>query len=100
MWSQPLTNGDVDAAEASRADLSTRGSRASGPSSRLSTRAREPAFSLACSTDAAAHAQAADQAALAEMSEAIAQRIALLESIAGIDTRSRPRLRLVLLPSR
>jgi superfamily II DNA or RNA helicase len=48
----------------------------------------------------AAHAQAADQAALAEMSEAIAQRIALLESIAGIDTRSRPRLRLVLFPSR
>jgi superfamily II DNA or RNA helicase len=48
----------------------------------------------------AAHAQAAGQAALAEMSEAIAQRISLLESIAGIDTRSRPRLRLVFLPSR
>jgi hypothetical protein len=47
-----------------------------------------------------AHAEAAEQAARAEMSDAIAQRIALLESIAGVDTTSRPRLRLVLLPSR
>jgi len=46
------------------------------------------------------HAEAADQAARAEMSDAIAQRIALLESIAGVDTTSRPRLRLVLLPPR
>jgi superfamily II DNA or RNA helicase len=47
----------------------------------------------------AAHAQAVDRAALTEISEAIAQRIALLESIASVET-SRPRLRLVLLPSR
>jgi superfamily II DNA/RNA helicase len=46
----------------------------------------------------ATHTQAADQAARAEVSEAIAQRIALLESIAGAD--SILRLRLVLLPSR
>jgi hypothetical protein len=46
----------------------------------------------------AACAQAAGQAALAEMSEAIAQRAARLESIARIETASRPRLRLVLLP--
>jgi len=46
----------------------------------------------------ATQAQAADQAALAEVSEAIAQRIALLESIAGAGTILR--MRLVLLPSR
>jgi hypothetical protein len=48
----------------------------------------------------AAHAQAADRAALTDMSDAIAQRITVLESIAGVDAISRPRLRLVLLPSR
>jgi hypothetical protein len=48
----------------------------------------------------AAHAQAADRVALTDMSDAIAQRITLLESIASADTLSRPRLRLVLLPSR
>ena len=47
----------------------------------------------------AAHAQTADRAALAEMSQAMAQRIAFLESIASVET-SPPRLRLVLLPSR
>jgi hypothetical protein len=46
----------------------------------------------------AAHAQAADQAALEEMSDAVAQRIALLESVACVETTSPPRLRLVLLP--
>jgi hypothetical protein len=48
----------------------------------------------------AAHAQAADQAALAEISDAVAQRIAVLDSMARVDTTSRPRLRLVLLPQR
>jgi len=46
----------------------------------------------------AACAQAAGQAALAEMSEAIAQRAARLESIARTEMASRPQLRLVLLP--
>jgi superfamily II DNA or RNA helicase len=46
----------------------------------------------------AAHAQAADQAALEEMSDAVAQRIALLESVTCVETTSPPRLRLVLLP--
>jgi superfamily II DNA or RNA helicase len=46
----------------------------------------------------AADADAADIAVQAETSDAIAQRIALLESMADIDTNSQPRLRLVLLP--
>jgi hypothetical protein len=45
-----------------------------------------------------AHAQAVDLAARAETSDAIAQRIATLESMAEVDASSRPRLRLVLLP--
>jgi superfamily II DNA or RNA helicase len=48
----------------------------------------------------AAHTQAADRAALAEMADVVAQRIALLESIACVGTTSRPRLRLILLPQR
>jgi superfamily II DNA or RNA helicase len=42
--------------------------------------------------------QAADQAALAEMFDAIAQRTVRLESIATIEMAAHPRLRLVLLP--
>ena len=46
----------------------------------------------------AAHAQAADRTAQAEISEAIAQRIAYLDSMADVDAAARPQLRLVLLP--
>jgi superfamily II DNA/RNA helicase len=46
----------------------------------------------------AAHAQAADLTAQAEISEAIAQRIAHLESMAAVDAVARPQLRLILLP--
>ena len=46
----------------------------------------------------AADAYAADRAALAEASEAIAGRIAVLESIADLDIDTRPRLRLILVP--
>jgi hypothetical protein len=44
--------------------------------------------------------QAGDRAALEEMADAVAQRIALLESSACVGTTSRPRLRLILLPQR
>jgi superfamily II DNA or RNA helicase len=46
----------------------------------------------------AAHAQAADLTAQAEISEAIAQRIAHLNSMADVDAAGRPQLRLILLP--
>jgi superfamily II DNA or RNA helicase len=46
----------------------------------------------------AAHAEAADLAAQAEASEAIAGRIARLESMASPGDASRPRLRLILVP--
>jgi len=44
------------------------------------------------------HAEAADRAAQAEASEAIAGRIAHLESMAALGDVSRPRLRLILVP--
>jgi hypothetical protein len=46
----------------------------------------------------AAHAEAVDRAAHAEASEAIAGRIARLESMAALDDVGRPRLRLILVP--
>jgi superfamily II DNA or RNA helicase len=46
----------------------------------------------------AAHAHAAQLAAHAEMSDAIAQRIARLESIAGLEATGVPRVRLILVP--
>jgi len=46
----------------------------------------------------AAHAQAADLTAHAEIAELIAQRITHLDSMADVDTAARPRLRLILLP--
>jgi len=45
-----------------------------------------------------AHAQAADLTAHAEIADALAQRIAHLDSMADVDTAARPRLRLILLP--
>jgi superfamily II DNA or RNA helicase len=46
----------------------------------------------------AAHTEAADRAAHAEASEAIAGRISRLESMAAFGNASRPRLRLILVP--